>query len=147
MGVLTDRLVKVVVDIDVRNGICVAVANGVRNAPAKGVAVSDATRVANSRGVGEANTTGVGGGVGKAKAPTEATGPPCPEAGTVSGPPPHAAPMANRPPIAARASLRPILLTLLSAAVSDISSMARYGVDPVARAVVAGVSIRPFVAM
>ena len=145
MGVLTDRPARVVVEIGVGNGSRVAVANGVGNAAAKGVARSDATRVANTRGVGEANATGVGGGVGMA--PTEATGPPWTGAGTVSGPPPHATPMANRPPIAVRASLRPILLTLLSAAVPKISSATRYGVDPAARAVVAGVSIAPFVAM
>ncbi len=107
MGVLTDRPARVVVEIGVRNGIRVAVA--------KGVALSDATRVANSRGVGEANTTGVESGVGMA--PTEAAGATCTGAGTESAPPPHAAPMANRPPNAVRASLRPILVTLLSAAV------------------------------
>ncbi len=145
MGVLTDRLARVVVEIGVRNGIRVAVANGVGNAAAKGVAVSDATRVAKRRGVGEANTTGVGGGVGMA--PTEAAGPTWTGAGTVSGPPPHAAPMANRPPIATAAIPRPIHLTLLSAAEPNISSTTPYGVEPAARAVVVGVAIRPFVAM
>ena len=145
IGVLTDWPANVVVEIGARNGIRVAVANGVGNAAAKGVAVSDATRVANSRGVGEANTTGVGGGVGMA--PTEATGWPWTGAGTVSGPPPHAAPMANRPPIAVRAIPRPTHLTQLSAAEPNISSTTRYGVEPVARAVVVGVVIRPFVAM